>query len=130
ATDALDDLAAASADEAGQAHDLAPAHGKGNIAEAAGLRQPTDLEDDLVGSFLGPLLGRVEVIYHPPDHGADHRAGGGIGHGHGGNVLPVPKHCHAVAVLEDLGHAMGNVDDGNALGGEPVHDLEQHPGFA
>lgn len=41
------------------------------------------------------------------------------------DMLAVAEHRYPVAVLEDLDHAVGNVDDGDALGRQLPHDREQ-----
>ena len=41
------------------------------------------------------------------------------------DVLAVAQHGDAVAIVEDLRHAMRDVDDRDALGGQRAHDLEQ-----
>ena len=41
------------------------------------------------------------------------------------DVLAVAKHGDAVAIVEDLRHAVGDVDDRDAARGEVAHDPEQ-----
>ena len=50
------------------------------------------------------------------------RDGGGVAHAGDAAVL---HHRHAVGDLEDLGHAMRDVDDRDALRGEAPDDAEE-----
>ena len=67
--DALDDLAAPRADQAGEAEDLALAQLEGDVVKAAALGQVAHLEDASSGLLRLGLLGRVELV----DDAADHR---------------------------------------------------------
>ena len=47
----------------------------------------------------------------------------------GGNILPVPEHRDAVAIVENLHHPVGNIDDRDALVHQLPHDVEQNLRF-
>src|SRR5690606_34423309 len=123
AADAPHDLAAAGADQAAQTDDLALAHNKGNVAEPSRLTQSTNLEDAVVDAILGTLLEGIEFVHHPPHHGAHYSAGHRLVDVHRGDVPAVAEYRNAVAIGEDFGHAMRDIDDRNSLRGQPVHDF-------
>ena len=118
----LGDVAAARADEAGEAENLALAQIEGNVAEPPFERQVAhrqrDIADrhDLLGEHLRDLA---------PDHQPDDVVAGDVR----GRVLAdetaVAEHRHLIGDLEQFVHLVGDVDDALALGLEGADDLEE-----
>ena len=130
AADALDDFAAPGPDQAGKPEDLAAVQLERDVLEASGFAQALHLEKDLVRTRLRRLLGRIELVNDPADHGTDHRTRRRFGDIEGGDVLAVAEDADPVAIVENLDHAVRDIDDRDALGGQPAHDAEQDPGLA
>ena len=71
------------------------------------------------------LLGREAVGHLAVDHQADDLVGGQLLGGLGGHPLAVAHDRHVVGDAQYLVHLVGDVDDADALGRQPVHDAEQ-----
>jgi hypothetical protein len=126
AVDGLQDLRAARADEPGQAEDLPGPDGEGHPVEAAGQPEVLDLQqrgDRRVGQLAAR---REDVLDGAAGHQRDHLAGGGAGRRQpGGDGAAVLEHGDPVADLTDLLQPVGDVDDGDAAGGEVADDGEE-----
>ena len=83
---------------------------------------PADLEQHLVGARRA--VG-VEALDLAADHQLDQLVGRGRRRDPGGRRAAVAEHRDPVADPADLVEAVGDVDDADALGGEPADDLEQ-----
>jgi hypothetical protein len=75
------------------------------------------------------LLGRVVVAQVAPHHAAHEAVCVQLGQRPAVHVAPVAQHRHARAVREDLGHAVADVDDADALGLQVVQHLEERGRF-
>ena len=122
---ALDDLAAAGADQPGDPEDLAPAEGEGNVAEPAAVAQVADFQQH-VGRLRFGALGRIELAEDSADHVVDDEVRGDVGHVGGDDAVPVAEDRDPIAVVEDFHHAVRDVDDRDPARGEVAHDPEQH----
>ncbi len=78
---------------------------------------------EVVARRLGPV--GVELGDLAADHLLDEHVARGVGGQAGRDRAPVGEDRDAVAALRDLVEAMGDVDDADALGGEPADDAEQ-----
>ena len=65
-----------------------------------------------------------------PHHHLDDEFGCHLVPQDGADIGAVAQHRHAVAELVDLGHAVGDVDDGQAVAAQLAHDLEELLGLA
>ena len=123
AVDRLQDLRAARADQSGQPHDLARPHRERDPGELPGPGQPVDLQDGVPGGGGGRrerVLGGA-AGHQPDDLGGRRRAGREVA----GDRPPVLEDRDPVADLADLGEPVGDVDDGDPVGGQLAHDPEQ-----
>ena len=123
--EALGELAAAGADQTVEAHDLARADFKRHIGEA-GAGQVSDGEQR--GADRDRFL-VVGVGQRTGDHVADQRRLVGIGDVAGGDQGAVAQNRDAVGELEDLLHAVADIDDRDALAVEAADEGEEGVGF-
>ena len=123
AAQGLVDLLLAAADRAGNAHDLASAYAERDRLKMLS-RQPFDLENDTVGGvtlIVSLELGGAAVIDHQL---GDPLLGDLVTRQHGGDAAaaqdrdPVANRLH-------LAQPVRNVDDGDTLLAEALHDPEQ-----
>ncbi len=71
----------------------------------------------------------IDLAYGAADHELNQPIfGSGLGI-HRGDYMAVAQHRHASADAADLGHAMGDVNDADSLGGGGVDECEQMLGF-
>ena len=124
------DLAAAGTDEPGDAEDLAAQELERHVLEPARVREIAHLEHDLLAHVDRALFRGIQVLDHPANHGADDVAGGDVPHIPGHDVPAVAEDGNAVAILEDLGQTVRDVDDGDPLSGERAHDGEEDSSLA
>ena len=127
AVDGLEDLRAARAHEAGQPDDLAGADGEVHAVEVPGQAEALHLEQRGLARRGGadPAL-REDVLDGPAGHQRDDLAGRGVaGREPGGDGAPVLEDGDPVADLADLLEPVGDVDDGDVLGGEVADDAEE-----
>ena len=122
---ALDELAAAGADQAVEADDLAFAH----------------LDRDVVKAGAGELVGLqdrradrncvlvIDLFDRSVDHQRDEVGLVGFADSTRADQRAVAQHRHAVAELEHLLEPVADVDDRDAVGLEPADQLEQAPPF-
>ena len=124
AEQALHQLGALGAHQTGHTQDLALADGEAGMAEALGVNggEVFHLEYHLAGNVFP---GGVQVGQLPAHHLGDDEVGGQLLGGPGADVLAVPHDGNFVADAEDLVHFMADIDDGNALGPQLVHNGEQ-----
>ena len=111
-------------DIARNAEDLAFADVEVDVTEALGVdgREVLDLKHDLTGRIRAR---RVEVRQLTSDHlGNDHIGGQFLGLP-GADVLAVAHDRDFVADAKNFIHLVADVDDGDALGAQLVHDGEQ-----
>ena len=93
-----------------------------------GRGQALDLEQQLAG-----LVGEIARIAHvdgAADHHADELVGRDVGRADAVDAAAVAQHRDAVAEREHLGHAVRDVDDGDAVGLQPRDQREQQLGLA
>ena len=112
AEEGLGDVAAAGADQAGDAEDLAGAHLEGDVVEAAVERRfSTESTTSPIGTSPS---GNIWVISRPTIIRMMLVAGhvpGVVG----ADIAAVAEHRHLVGDLEQLAHLVGDVDDAFAL---------------
>ena len=126
AEDRLGRLAAAGADESGEADDLAFADGEGDVVHAGGLKAAR-LEEDGAGRRVGSR--RIVLRDLASDHVPDERGGVEAGGGRGEDDGAVAQHADVVREREDLLEAVGDVDDRNAACAQVAHDAEEAHGL-
>ena len=120
--DEAQQLGAPGADEPAEPDDLAGVDLEAHVADhrqapgAAHLEQQAVRPDRPLG---------VQLLDLAADHVLDELVGRGRGRQAGRHRAAVGEHRHAIADAADLVEAMGDVDDADALGGEPADDLEQ-----
>ena len=112
AEDRLRELGAPGADQAGERHDLAPAHGERDVLELAVAGEPLDLERDVAGLAA---LAREELLERAPHHELHERLGVEVVRRAGLHVLAVAHDRDAVGEAEDLLEPVRDVDDADAL---------------
>ena len=131
AEDTLHRFAAAGADQAGKADDLALAHFKGHVFDARALlfavADVFALQHDF-GVFH--VIARVVLIQFAADHHGDQFVARGFLNYAGADIAAVAQNRHAVADLVQLAHLVGDVDDAHALRRQIAHDLKQRLHFA
>ena len=112
-------------DQAGEAEDFALASSKETSRNR--LRSVRSRTSRMTSSERSSdaLLVRVEAVDDAPDHRATTSPASCLGDVHGRDVLAVAENRDPVAIVEDLHHAVGDVDDRDALTGQLAHDLEQ-----
>ena len=118
---------AAGADQPAETDDLAGAHLQ---AHSANCREPpgiANLQQDAVGAHR-PL--RIELIHLASHHELDELVGRRRCGQAGGRRAPVSQHRHAVADAPDLVEAVRDVDDADALGGQPANHVEERRDLA
>lgn len=93
--------------------------------KAVASQRPGDLEQYVFGPFVVAQLLGIEAVDDAADHGGDHLFGSRPCNVERGDVAAVAQHRDAVAIVEDLGHAVRDVDDADAFAGKLVNDLEQ-----
>ena len=71
----------------------------------------------------GHLVLGKHVVYLAADHHGDDLVAVGLPGVAAADVLAVAQHHQPVGDLKDLLHAVGDVDDAHALGGETADDL-------
>ena len=122
AEDRAGDLAAAGADEAGEADDLARAHVERDVVEDARARQPLDLEQRFadLGRQLGEQLGDVAA-----DHLPHELVDGRVGDRRGRDVGAVAHDGDGVAEVEHLVEAVRDEEQRATLVAEAAGDGEQ-----
>jgi len=117
-------LAAPGAHEARDAEDLAAPEREGDALHALAVGDVVDLQQRL--GRLGQRGARRVVVAEVAAHHAAHQlVGRGARERAAVHVAPVAQHGGAVAVGEDLGHAVADVDDADALRLEVVQHAEQ-----
>ena len=83
--------------------------------------------------MVGGLVGTVGLGFDGFDSAADHLLDEGgfvdVADDIGCNELAVAEDGDAVAAGEDFAHAVGDIDDGEALGGEVAGDVHQYRGL-
>ena len=127
AVDQPEELRPAGADEPAEPDDLA---GPDLQAHAAHGREPSrvaNLEQHPVGSDRAV---RVQLLDLAPDHELDEPVGRRRRRDAGRCRAAVREHGHAVADAADLVETVRDVDDADALGGEPANDVEQRADLA
>ncbi len=100
----------AGAFESGDTHDFAGPQREVDADEML-VRAILDLQHDVAGRSGG--AGRKQVADRPPDHEADDGIGRRLRRRQRRHAAAVLQHRDAIRDLEDLAHAMGNIDDGN-----------------
>ena len=120
----LHQLGALGTDQTRNAEDLALADVEVDVTEALGVdgREVLDLKHDLTGRIRAR---RVEVRQLTSDHLGDDHIGGQFLGLPGADVLAVTHDRDFVADAKNFVHLVADVDDGNALGAQLVHDGEQ-----
>ena len=118
----LRQLAAAGADEAGKADDLAGAHGEADIP---GQRLATRSRASSTGAPIGAERLGKEVLDAAADHHLDEFGGVGVRHVARADIGAVAQHRDAVGDRENLVEPMADVDDADAARFEASHDVEQ-----
>ena len=116
----------AGAEPAGQANDLALADVEGDIPVFAAPRQASDRKDWLAGGRLSGADPLIEFLSGHELRQAD------LGHAlrrEGSHVSPVAQNRYALADVQNLGKPVADENDGDVLGGQPAHDLEQRECF-
>ena len=118
-----------SAQQPGDAEDLALAQREGYVPQRTAGGADLGLEAQVLHAqhFVAEL--RLALGEHIVDLAADHHGDDLVAVGLPGraaaDVLTVAQHHQAVGDLKDLLHAVGDVDDGHALGGELADHLEK-----
>ena len=125
AVDGFEDLGPSGADQPGEPDHLAGADRERHVLEDAGESEALDLEDG--GRIGGDRDRRREhVLDRSTGHQPDELHSGGVGDGEPARHRPaVLQHGDAVADLADLLQTMGDVDHGDAGGGELPDDMEE-----
>ena len=115
-------LAAARPGQPGDAQDLARAQLEGGVADRAGLRQAWACSRTSPGfaSHDGE-----DGLDGPPGHGRDDALHAGVAKLAFVDLATVAQDREAVGDVEDLFEPVGDVDDGDALGLEPLDGGEQ-----
>ena len=120
----LHQLGALGTDQTRNAEDLALADIEVDMAEALGVDRGKilDLKDDLTGRVAAR---RVEVRQLTADHLGDDHIGGQFLGLPGADILAIAHDRDFVADAKNFVHLVADVDDGDALGAQLVHDGEQ-----
>jgi hypothetical protein len=122
-------FAAARAHQAGDSQDLAPAQRERNAVDCGAVGKVLDFQQGLGRRIASRLPGRVVIAQVAPHHAAYQRIRRKRRNLGAVHVAAVTQHGDAVAVLEDLCHAVADVDDADALGLEVMQDAEQRHGL-
>ena len=122
AVDEPEQLGAPGADEPTETDDLAcldlqadPAN-RGQVPGVSNLQQDVIRADRAVG---------IELLDRAPDHQLDQLVGRRRRGNAGGGRAAVRQHGHPVADAPDLVEPVRDVDDADALGGQPADDVEE-----
>ena len=116
--------AAAAAQQAGHAHHLAAMHDQIDIARLARPRDAAQLDQRLAQRHV-PALDILEPARCAADDLLDHRLQRELGERCRHHMPAVAQDRRHVRDLEDLVHAVRDVDDGDTLGLEPGQEVEQ-----
>ena len=126
--EAVDELRLAVAVDAGQAHDLTPAHLQAHVADGvvlmylAGHGHMRHVQHHVAGG--AGLLLHMEIDIAAHHHGRQ-LLHGGVLRLHGAHTLALAQHGAAVGHGHDLVELVGDEQDALALGGQILHDLHQ-----
>ena len=97
--------------------------------KTAAIAKTTDAENGLVRLLGWRLFFRIKLGDLAPDHAAHDVVRCQVRNILRGDIAPVAKHGDPVAQAENLGHAMADIDDRNALRLQVADDPEQDLGF-
>ena len=89
-----------------------------------------DLEDRPAATAVRVVLLGIEGVEVAPDHHLDERLGADLVLVEGADIGAIAQHRDPVGKLVDLGHAVADVDDGEAVAPELADQLEQLLGLA
>ena len=127
AVDQPEELRPAGADEPAEPDDLAGPDLQAHAAHGGKPSRVANLQQHLVGSDWAV---RVQLLDLAPDHELDEPVGRRRRRNPGRCRAAVREHRHAVADAADLVEPVRDVDDADALRGEPANDLEQRADLA
>ncbi len=119
AEEGFSDLAATRADEAGETDDFTGADGERDVAEFTGAGEIFDVEKEGavgIGGVLREVVGDGAADHHLDDlilSTCGPRVGGDV-FAERADIFSVAEDADGVAEPEDFGHAMGDVDHGDA----------------